>query len=611
MTSLLSELTAIAGDAFAAEGLSREFGQVQVSDRPDLAQFQCNGALAAAKAAKHALGPAEGGTRGANPRAIAEKVAARLKQSPLFAEVAIAGPGFINLKLADAALQERLQKFAAAPKARTIESGMGKRAVIDFGGMNVAKPMHVGHLRSTIIGDSLQRLFRANGWDVTSDVHLGDWGLQMGQLISEIAIERPELPYFDPNFKGPYPDESPVTMDDLEEIYPRASAACTFDPKKDPPEKEPAAKARLELARIATAELQAGRPGYRALWQHFVKVSEVGLKREFDSLGVHADLWKGEAYVDPLIAPMIEELKARGVVQYEDGALVIDVSRKGDKAEVPRLVLVKADGAVPYGTTDLATIVDRVKEQNPDLILYVVDQRQHGHFEQVFRAAEKAHLNGHAKLEHAGFGTMNGPDGKPFRTREGGVMRLFDLIAMMTEEADKRLREQGLAADYPPEEHAAIARAVGIAALKFADLSNPRISNYIFDIERFTRFEGKTGPYLQYAAVRIQSILRKAKDEGFASGAPVVQSEAERQLALKLLALPEALLGAENKRAPNILCDYVFELAQAFSRFYTEHHIMSETDAALRAARLGLCALTLTVLTHVLDLLGISVPERM
>jgi arginyl-tRNA synthetase len=340
-------------------------------------------------------------------------------------------------------------------------------------------------------------------------------------------------------------------------------------------------------------------------------VSIVGLKREFDSLGVHADLWKGEASVDPLIAPMIERLKAGGVTRMDEGALIIDVAEPTDTKEIPPLILVKSDGAVLYGTTDLATIVDRVKEQDPDLILYVVDQRQHGHFEQVFRAAAKAHLNGRAQLEHAGFGTMNGPDGKPFKTCAGGVMKLFDLIAMTTAEADKRLKEQGLAADYPQEEHAAIARAVGLAALKFADLSNPRLSNYIFDLERFARFEGKTGPYLQYAAVRIQSILRKAKDEGFGLGAPVVRSEAERQLALKLLSLPEALLTAESKRAPNVLCEFVFELAQAFSRFYTEHHIMSETGAALRAARLGLCALTLTVLTHVLDVLGITVPARM
>jgi arginyl-tRNA synthetase len=583
MSGLVAELSAIARAAFADEGLSGSFGQVQASDRPDLAQFQCNGALAAAKQAK------------ANPRAIAEKIAARLKVNPIFAKVEIAGPGFINLDVTDAALAER----AARATLATVPNG--KAMVIDFGGPNIAKPMHVGHLRSAIIGDSLQRLFRANGWTVTSDVHLGDWGLQMGQLISEIEHRGVAPVYFDASFKGPYPDQSPVTMDDLEEIYPAASAACKADPT------------RLEEARRATAELQAGRPGYRALWQHFFNVSEQGLVREYNSLGVHFDMWKGEASVDPLIPPLIEKMKADGLAVMSDGALIVNVAEPGDKKEIPPVILVKTDGAVNYATTDLATIVDRVAEQNPDLILYVVDQRQHLHFEQVFRAARKAHINGKAVLEHAGFGTMNGTDGKPFKTRAGGVMKLYDLIATMTTEADKRLVEQGLANDYGSEERADVARKVGIAALKFADLSNFRLTDYIFDLERFTRFEGKTGPYLQYAAVRIQSILRKAKEEeeGFASTAPVVRSSEERALVLQLLALPEKMQAAEDNRAPNILCEYAFELAQKFSRFYSEHHILSETDTQLRAARLGLCEMTLATLVGVLDLLGIEIPERM
>lgn len=588
MTSLLSELNATAAAAFAAEGLPRELGVVTVSDRPDLAQFQCNGALAAAKAAK------------ANPRGIAEKIAARLKASPLFSEVTIAGPGFINLKLKDEALQARLQALAAKPDSGLPETGKGKTLVIDFGGPNIAKPMHVGHIRTAVIGDSLQRLFRANGWKVISDIHMGDWGLPMGQLISEIAHRNWAPPqYFDPNSKGPFPPLTNITMETLEELYPAASAACKADPK------------RLEEARQATAELQAGRPGYRALWQHFVKVSEEGLSREYDSLGVHFDWWKGEAHVDPLIQPMIDKLKKDGIAIMDEGALIVRVEEPTDQKEMPPLILLKSDGAVLYGTTDLATIVDRVKEADPDLILYVVDQRQHGHFEQVFRAARKAHLNGHAELEHIGFGTMNGPDGKPFKTRAGGVMKLFDLIAMASAEATKRLDEAGLAADYPEEERKEIAKAVGIGALKFADLSNHRLSNYIFDLERFTRFEGKTGPYLQYAAVRIKSILRKAQDEGFKKAAPMIRSQEERDLALQMLALPEMLAAAEAKRAPNILCDYVFTLAQSFSRFYTEHHIMSESDASLRGARLGLCALTLANFERVLTLLGITVPQRM
>jgi arginyl-tRNA synthetase len=587
MTALSRELTAIAADAFAAEGLSAAFGVVKPSDRPDLAQFQCNGAFTAAKLSR------------TNPRALAEKIARRLQANPVFAKVEIAGPGFINLDLTDAALAERAGVAAKDDRLGAPETGTSKTMVIDYGGPNVAKPMHVGHLRSAIIGDSLKRLFRANGWKVVGDVHLGDWGLQMGQLISEVALRSMAPIYFDEAFTGPYPDESPVTMDDLEVLYPAASAACKADP------------ARLELARKATAELQSGRPGYMALWKHFFTVSEKGLKREYASLGVEFDLWNGEACVDPLIPPMVADLKARGFAVESEGALVIQVSEPSDKKDMPPLILLKSDGAALYGTTDLATIVDRVTALDPDFILYVVDQRQHGHFEQVFRAARKTGLAGKAELEHAGFGTMNGPDGKPFKTRAGGVMKLFDLIAMTTDEARKRLAEAGIGADYPPDEQEDIARKVGIAALKFADLSNWRLTDYIFDLDRFTKFEGKTGPYLQYAAVRIRSILRKAEEQGFPLAAPAVRSPEERALVLKILALPDAMESAEEKRAPNFLCEYVFELAQAFSRFYAEHHIMSETDTDLRAARLGLCQLTLDVLTKTLDLLGIEVPQRM
>jgi arginyl-tRNA synthetase len=584
MTSLAGELSRIAGQAFAAEGLAESFGRVQIADRPDLAQFQCNGALAAAKAAK------------SNPRAIAEKIASRLKTNPIFSKVEIAGPGFLNLDLADDALDART---ASLDPAKGADTGAGKAVVIDFGGPNVAKPMHVGHLRSSIIGDCLQRLYRANGWKVVSDVHLGDWGLQMGQLISEVEIEGTAPIYFDVNHVGPYPDESPVSMDELEILYPRASAACKADP------------ARLEAARRATVDLQAGRPGYRALWQHFVKVSERGLQREFASLGVNFDLWNGESSVDALIAPMIEDLKARGLAEISEGALVVPVAKDDDKKPLPPLILVKSEGGVLYGTTDLATIIERVREQDPDLILYVVDHRQHGHFEQVFRAAAKAGLSGRALLEHVGYGTMNGADGKPFKTRAGGVMKLHDLIAMATAEAQKRLAEQNIGADFSADERAEIARKVGIATIKFADLSHMRTTDYIFDLERFSTFEGKTGPYLQYAAVRIQSMLRRAREQGFAVGTPAIHSAEERRLILQLLSLQDVLAAAEDKRAPNMLCEFAFELAQNFSRFYSEHHVLSESDIGLRAARLGLCALVLAVLTRILTLLGIEIPERM
>ncbi len=584
MTSLAAELSRRAGEAFAAEGLDAGFGRVQVSDRPDLAQFQCNGALAAAKQSK------------SNPRVMAEKVAARLKADPFFAKVEIAGPGFINLDVTDDVLSRQLAELAADEKLGAPDTGQGRTAILDFGGPNVAKPMHVGHLRSSIIGDCLQRLYRANGWRVISDVHLGDWGLQMGQLITEVEVRGIAPVYFDAGFKGPYPDQSPVSMDDLEEMYPAASAACKSDP------------ARLDAARRATVELQDGRPGYRALWRHFVKVSEEGLTREFASLGVKFDLWNGESTVHGLIGPMLEDLKARGLAQISEGALVVPVAREDDKKPMPPLILVKSEGGVLYGTTDLATIIERVRDYHPALILYIVDHRQHGHFEQVFRAAQQAGLNDGAALEHVGYGTMNGADGKPFKTRAGGVMKLYDLIAMATAEAQKRLAEQNLDADIGQQERGDIARMVGIATIKFADLSNHRTTDYIFDLERFSRFEGKTGPYLQYAAVRIRSILRKAGESGRVGR---LAAPAERALALQLVSVGDAMAAAEEKRAPNILCDYAFTLAQGFSRFYTEHHILSETDAELRAARLGLSNLTLAVMARILGLLGIEVPDRM
>lgn len=581
MNALAAELSRIAGQAFAAEGLPDHLGLVQASDRPDLATFQCNGALAGAKLRKE------------NPRQMAERIAARLRAEGIFSKVEIAGPGFINLDLTDEALNARI---AAKPKDKP---PIGKTVVIDFGGPNIAKPMHVGHLRSSIIGDCLQRLYRTNGWRVISDVHLGDWGLQMGQLISEIELEGIAPIYFDPNFVGPYPEQSPVSMEDLEMLYPRASAACKADP------------ARLEAARRATVDLQAGRPGYRALWRHFVKVSEQGLVREFGALGVRFDLWNGESSVDALIPPMIEELKQRGLATTSEGALVVHVARDDDQKPMPPLILVKSEGGVLYGTTDLATVIERVRAYDPDLILYVVDHRQHGHFEQVFRAAQRANFSGKAQLEHVGYGTMNGSDGKPFKTRAGGVMKLYDLIAMAKAQAEKRLAEAGIGADYPAEERAEIARKVGIATIKFADLSNHRTTDYVFDLERFSKFEGKTGPYLQYAAVRIQSILRKAAEQSAAIGIPAVHSAEERKLVLKLLTLGDVLDAAEAKRAPNILCEYAFELAQDFSRFYSVHHVLSDPDPGLRAGRLGLCARVLGVLTQVLDLLGIEVPERM
>ena len=587
MPSLAALMTDSVADAFEAAGLPRALGQVRVSDRPDLGQFQCNGAMAAAKIAK------------APPRKIAESIVDRLKGDPRLAEISIAGPGFINLNVADDFLAEHVNRVAGDPRLGVPGKPEPETVVLDYGGPNIAKPMHVGHLRASIIGDCLRRLFGFAGDRTIGDVHMGDWGLPMGMLISELARRQPDLPYFEPGRTDGFPADSPVSMADLEALYPAAAAACKQDP------------ARLEEARSATAELQAGRSGHRALWRHFFDVSVAGMRENFDRLGVHFDLWHGEAIVHPLIAPMIADLRARHMAEESDGALVIRVGRDADKYEVPPLILTKSDGAVMYGTTDLATIIDRVRTYDPDLVLYVVDQRQHLHFEQVFRAAGDAGIAGKARLEHIGFGTMNGPDGKPFKTRAGGVMRLEDLLAMATEQAEKRLTEAGLAADYPPEERAGIAEKVGIAAVKFADLGNHRLSNYIFDLERFTQFEGRTGPYLLYAAVRINSLLRKSAERGFAESAILAPSDVERDLVLELCRLPDAIASAYDKRTPNDLCDYAYAVAQQFSRFYAACHILSETDAGVRGSRLALARVTRDSLELVLSLLGIAVPERM
>jgi arginyl-tRNA synthetase len=587
MSSLSGALTEVVARVFSELGLNAEFGRVTPSNRPDLGQFQCNGALAAAKAAKQ------------NPRAIAEQVMAKLQALPQFRDISLAGPGFINLSLTDAALAEHANRAAADERIGVAQKTPRETVVLDYGGANIAKAMHVGHLRAAIIGEALRRIFLFVGDVTIGDVHMGDWGLQMGMIISELEIRRPDLPYFNAGFSGPYPNASPVTVEELEEIYPTAAAACKAD------------LARMEKARLATAELQQGRPGYRALWQHFFDVSMETMKRDYGALGVHFDLWKGEAHVDPLIGPMVEKMKAQGIAQMDKGAWIIPVAKPDDKAEIPPLILVKSDGAAMYATTDLATIVDRVQEQNPDEILYVVDQRQHLHFEQVFRAAKMAGIAGKAKMEHLGFGTMNGPDGKPFKTRAGGVMKLQELIAMMSNAAMERLKEQGIGTDYDEAERQEIARKVGLAALKFADLSNHRVANYVFDLDRFVRFEGKTGPYLLYAAVRIKSILRKAEAQGDTPGNILPPEPGERDLILALGGLPDAIMDAYRERAPNKIADYAFGLAQTFSTYYNQFHILSEPDKKLLRSRLALCALTLRALELCLSLLGIEVPERM
>lgn len=588
MKSLLQKLSDLTGEAFAAEDLPPEFGLVRISDRPDLAQFQCNGAMNAARAAKK------------NPRAVADAIVARIKDNPVFSKIEIAGPGFINLNVTDDFLAAHLAAMAADDRHGVAPTTSGDTMVLDYGGPNVAKAMHVGHLRPCIIGDCLRRLAVFSGYRAIGDVHLGDWGTPMGMILSELQIRHPDWVYFDSGFTGDYPAQSPVTMADLEEIYPKAAAACKEDP------------ARMDAARQATVELQDGRPGYRALWKHFVAVSIAGIKVNYDALGVHFDLWKGEADVHDLIAPMVTALESKGFAIKDNGATVIPIKKNDDDKEFPPLILYKSDGAVMYGTTDLATIVERVQLYKPSKIVYVVDQRQALHFEQVFRAARLAGIaNDGIELTHAGFGTMNGPDGKPFKTRSGGVMRLEDMIAMATDSAREQMKKANLAQDMPAAEQEKIANQIAVAAIKFADLQNQRQSDYIFDLNRFTGFEGKTGPYLQYQAVRIKSLLKKAEAQGDHPASNIAVNDETRPLVLLMTELPETIEIALRHYTPHILCDYIYRLANEFSSFYGRCHILSEPDAALKSNRLALCRAVLAQMNFTLDLLGISTPERM
>lgn len=590
MASLAQELSAAAGAAFEAVGLEARFGEVRRSDKPELADFQCNGAMAAAKAA------------GRNPREIAGEIAAALKVHPLVLSAEVAGPGFINLRVSDGALSTRAEVVRGDAMAGAEKAADAQVTVIDFGGANVAKPMHVGHLRSAVIGDTLQRLLRFLGDTVISDVHLGDWGLQMGHLVTELEDEQPGLVYFDAGFTGPYPAQSPVTIEDLGRLYPQASNKAKAD------------EARNERSQKAVAEMQAGRAGYRALLRHFIDVSVEALKVDYGFLNVSFDLWKGESDVDHLIPGLVERFKAAGLAEQSDGAWIVHVAKESDKKEMPPVMLVNSRGGTGYHTTDLATIEDRMAtlKPTPERMLYVVDQRQALHFEQVYRAAGLLGMIEEARLEHIGFGTVNGPDGKPFKTREGGVLRLADLNAMALDEATKKIDAAGkLPEDMGVDERLAVARQVAVAALRFSDLMNARMTNYVFDLDRFTSFEGKTGPYLLYAAVRVKSVLRKAAEAGHLPDAVSVHEETERALVLQLDGFGAALLGSREKRMPHILCEHLYSLAQAFSAFYGALPIASEPDAGKRASRLALADAVRHQLETGLRLLGITVPERM
>lgn len=592
---LTKKLTTLLQKAFEDAGYDKKYGEVVVSGRPDLCQFQCNGAMPAAKEYRKA------------PFMISDDVIAKLKENTdtndFIQEAVTIKPGFINIVLTDEAIANNLEIIANDDRLGIAKSESPNKYVIDYGGPNVAKPLHVGHLRTAIIGESIKRLLKFLGNDVIGDIHLGDWGLQMGMIISEIKRMQPDLPYFDADFDGEYPSDAPFTLEDLEEIYPRVSAKSKED------------EVVYNESKEATYQLQQGNKGYMALWKHIVDISVGDIKKNYERLDVDFDLWYGESNSHPYIDEAIQILKDKDVLYESDGALVVDVARESDKKEIPPIILFKSDGSVIYGTTDLATIHQRIKDFNPSHILYVVDSRQASHFVQVFRCAQD---NGVApeglELEHIGFGTMNGKDGKPFKTRAGGILRLSDLIQLVEDNAkakiEANLKEKGIV---PTTENTdEISKIVGLATLKFADLSNYRLKDYIFDLDKFSSFEGKTGPYILYSTVRIKNIIRKLEEAGFEKG-PLLPpaSQVERDMMLKLDSFESMLQLAARDRAPNVICEYVYDIATLVSSFYHTHHIINEEDIDRKKSWYTLFTTVLKTLEIGLDILGIIIPERM
>ena len=582
MEQILDIITEKMQAAFEEAGYDRSYGRVTVSNRPDLCEYQCNGALAAAKQYHCA------------PIKIAQAVVEKLNAED-YSLVEAVNPGFINLKLSGHFLKEYLETMRTAPKFGAAQIGAGKTVVVDYGGANVAKPLHIGHLRPAIIGESLKRLYKYLGYNAIGDVHLGDWGLQMGLIIAELSERQPELPYFDPDFTGEYPKEAPFTVTDLEEIYPTASA------KKADPEFS-------HKAHQATLELQQGRRGYRALWRHIMNVSVADLKKNYDNLDVHFEKWLGESDADPYIPPMVEDMKKRGIAVPSEGAWVIPVAQEGDKKEMPPCILVKSDGSSIYATTDLATLVQRMQDWHPDKVLYVTDKRQNLHFEQVFRAARKAGIvPDTTELEHVGFGTMNGKDGKPFKTRDGGVLRLETLISDMTDFVRAKVVENRIV---EPEEVEPTTAKIAMAALKYGDLSNQPTKDYNFDMERFAAFEGNTGPYILYTIVRIKSILsRYGEWENLPIQEPA--NDYAKDLMLAITKFGPALDSALKTSSPNLICAYIYELAGCVNKFYHETPILKEEDETVKAGHIALISLAKNILETSIDLLGFHAPEKM
>lgn len=579
--------------AFEAAGYDAELGKVTLSNRPDLCEYQCNGAMAGAKKYHKA------------PLMIAQDVAERLQQSDVLAQVSVAAPGFLNMRVKESFVRDYLKEMRGSEKFGLEMPKKPKKIIVDYGGANVAKPLHVGHLRPAIIGESVKRICRYAGHDVIGDIHMGDWGLQMGLVITELKKRQPDLIYFDESYEGEYPENAPFTIAELEEIYPTASAKSKED------------AAYKAEAMEATHKLQSGVRGHRALWNHIMRVSVEDLRKNYDNLDVEFDLWKGESDVQELIPGMVEMLKEGGYAYESDGALVVDVKKETDTKEVPPCMILKSDGAALYNTTDLATIMDRMERYQPDKMIYVTDKRQELYFEQIFRCARKTGLvNNETELVHIGNGTMNGKDGKPFKTREGGVMRLENLIGEINEEMLRKIRENAETKEYEINEREAekTAKVVGLAAVKYGDLSNQASKDYIFDIDRFTSFEGDTGPYILYTIVRIKSILSKFAEQGGVLTDTVIQEAvngSEKSLMLELAKFNTMMEAAYEELAPHRVCAYIYDIANAFNHFYHETKILTEEDARKKSGWIALLMLTRDILEVCIDLLGFSAPERM
>lgn len=589
MKKILDIITEEVTKAFLACGYEEKYGKVTLSNRPDLCEYQCNGAMAAAKAYKKA------------PIMIANEVVEKLKDNQVLSEAVSVMPGFINIRVQESFLSNTLNVMKKEEGFGISKVEEPDTIIVDYGGANIAKPLHVGHLRSAIIGESIKRIGKFLGHDVIGDVHLGDWGLQMGLIISELKNLQPNLPYFDDSFDGDYPKEPPFTISELEEIYPAANAKSKED------------DAFREEAKSTTFLLQNGHKGYMALWTHILNVSINDLKKNYDSLNVFFELWKKESDAQPYIPDMVKYLKDEGYAYISDGALVVDVKEETDTKEIPPCMILKSDGATLYNTTDLATIVERMKLFHPNRIIYVVDKRQELYFEQVFRCARKTKLvEEDTRLDFLGFGTMNGKDGKPFKTRDGGVMRLENLIKEINEEVYKKIMENRTTSE---DEALETAKIVGLAALKYGDLSNQASKDYVFDVERFTSFEGDTGPYILYTIVRIKSILNKYAEIGGdvnrSIGIKEASSDSEKNLMLELTRFNEVIESSFHEIAPHKICQYIYDLSNGFNKFYHETKIISEENKEKQESWIELLKLTKNVLEVCIDLLGLEAPDRM